>query len=55
MAGMEAHPREVLGDHVDGAQTGTGQIVDPNAIALPYIDFGGKLTIAKEPENEEKE
>lgn len=55
MAGMEANPREVLGDHVDGAQAGTGQIVDPNAIALPYIDFGGKLSIAKEPENEEKE
>ena len=55
MAGMTANPREVLGDHVDGAQAGTGQIVDPNAIALPYIDFGGKLTIAKEPENEEKE
>lgn len=55
MAGMTANPREVLGDHVDGAQAGTGQIVDPNAIALPYIDFGGKLTIAKEPENDEKE
>ncbi len=55
MAGMEANPREVLGDHVDGAQAGTGQIVDPNAIAIPYIDLGGKLSIAKEPENEEKE
>ena len=55
MAGMEANPREVLGDHVDAASVSApGEIVDPTALAFPYLDFGGKLTIAKEPEKEKE-
>ena len=56
MAGMTANPRETLGDHVDGASvSAAGEVVDPTALTFPYIGIGSNVTIAKEPENEEKE